>query len=59
VFHRFLDAAEARALDQVAVGTTLGHVCDGLAEALSAQEATAQAFAWLATWATDELLVAP
>ncbi len=58
VFHRPLDDAEARALDRVALGTTFGSICDGLARDLSAQDATAQAFKWLATWATDQLLVA-
>ena len=59
VFHRAIDAAEHAALQSVAGGTTLGAVCEALSRERSADDATAQAFAWLSTWATDELLISP
>ena len=59
IFHRAVDDAERAALDQIAAGTTFGVVCDGLLEARSPEEATAQAFAWLSTWSNDELVAAP
>jgi hypothetical protein len=58
VFHRATDAAEAVALARLAGGTTFGAVCEALSRDRSEDEATAQAFAWLSTWADDELLVA-
>lgn len=58
VFHRATDAAESAALDAIAGGTTFGAVCEALSRDSSEEEAAAQAFAWLSTWAADELLVA-
>jgi hypothetical protein len=57
VFHRATDAAESAALDAVASGTTFGAVCEALSRSSSEDEAAAQAFTWLSTWANDELLV--
>ncbi len=60
VFHRTLADAEAGALERIASGGAgFGAICESLASALPAEEATARAFAWLSTWAGDELLVAP
>jgi hypothetical protein len=56
VFHRVIDAAEAAALDRTAEGTTFGTICEMLSQGRPEQEAVAQAFAWLSTWTTDELL---
>jgi hypothetical protein len=58
VFHRATDAAESAALERIAAGTTFGAVCEQLSRDASEDEAIAQAFAWLSTWATDELLAA-
>lgn len=58
VFHRPTDSAETATLETVAAGTTFGAVCEILARDSSEDEAAAQAFAWLSTWASDELLVA-
>lgn len=58
VFHRAVDAAETSALDRVAEGTTFGAICEMLCHDRPEQEAVAQAFTWLSTWTTDELLVA-
>jgi hypothetical protein len=59
VYHRGLARAERDALDAVARGTTFGAVCEGLAAGRSDEEAAAQAFAWLSTWALDGLLADP
>jgi hypothetical protein len=58
VFHRAVDPAEAAALDRIAEGTTFGAICEMLSHSRPEQEAVAQAFTWLSTWTTDELLVA-
>ncbi len=58
VFHRPTDEAEAAALDRIAEGTTFGAICEALSHDRPEEEATAQAFSWLSTWTTDELLVA-
>jgi hypothetical protein len=59
VFHRVTDAAETAALERIAAGTTFGAICETLYRDDAEAEATAQAFAWLSSWASDELLVAP
>ncbi len=56
VYHRGLGAAERGALEALAAGTSFGAVCDRLAAGRSDEEAGAQAFAWLSTWAMDGLL---
>ncbi len=58
VFHRATDAAETAALARLAGGTTFGAICEALSQDRSEEEATTQAFAWLSTWAADEVLVA-
>ena len=58
VYHRATDDAEWGALEAMAAGTTFGQVCESLAGGRSAEEAAAQAFLWLSTWSTDELLLA-
>jgi hypothetical protein len=55
VFHRATDQGERAALDAMAIGTSFGLVCESLA-AGHPEEAAAQAFSWLSTWTTDELL---
>ncbi len=62
VFHRATDAAERAALDAMddtTGGTTFGLLCETLGQQRPAEEAAAQAFAWLSTWSADELLRAP
>jgi Putative DNA-binding domain len=59
VFHRAIDGAERGALDAIAAGTTFGLVCEALARDRPAEEAATaatQAFVWLSTWSSDELL---
>ncbi len=58
LYHRVVDAGEAEALALVAAGTKLGRVCDVLAAKHDEQDAVAQAFAWLWTWASDGILAA-
>jgi hypothetical protein len=58
VFHRATDSAERAALDAMAAGTTFGLVCEALAGDRAAEDAAAQAFAWLSTWGADELMIA-
>ena len=58
VYHRATDDAERAALDAMAAGTTFGLVCESLAGGRSDEEAAAQAFVWLSTWSTDEVLSA-
>ncbi len=58
IFHRVTDAAEAAALDRMTEGTTFGAICETLSRDAPEDEAASQAFAWLSTWTTDELLVA-
>ncbi|HXJ22644.1 MAG TPA: DNA-binding domain-containing protein [Polyangia bacterium] len=59
VYHRALGASERTALDAVARGTRFGTICEQLAIDRSDEEAAAQAFAWLSTWAIDGLLRDP
>lgn len=58
VYHRVLDDAERAALELAAAGTTFGAICDTLPSWRSTEEASAQAFSWLWSWTTAELLVA-
>ncbi len=55
-YHRGLGASERSTLEQLAGGTTFGAVCERLSDGRSDQEAAAQAFTWLSTWALDGLL---
>ena len=59
VFHRAVDQSERAALETMVAGTTFGAVCDALLAEREAADATAQAFSWLSTWSSDELLLAP
>jgi len=59
VYHRVLADDERAVLELAAAGTTFGAICDALPGWRPAQEASAQAFAWLWSWTTAELLVAP
>ena len=59
VYHRGLAAPERAVLDAAARGTTFGAVCDRLASGRTDQQAAAQAFSWLSTWAADGLLLDP
>jgi hypothetical protein len=56
VYHRVVDGDERAALALTAEGTTFGVLCDRLLDDRPAEQATAQAFAWLSTWTADELL---
>lgn len=59
VFHRPVDAREERALRTLEGGTTLGILCDQLADGpeSEAEDVVAQiVFGWLWTWAKDGLL---
>jgi hypothetical protein len=58
VFHRATDSAERAALDAMAAGTTFGLICEALAGDRAAEDAAAQAFAWLSTWGADQLMIA-
>jgi hypothetical protein len=59
VYHRAITEAERAVLELAAAGTTFGAICDTLPSWRSTEEASAQAFAWLWSWTTAELLVAP
>jgi len=59
VYHRVLDEAERAVLELAAAGTTFGAICDTLPSWRSTEEASAQAFSWLWSWTTAELLIAP
>jgi hypothetical protein len=59
VVHRAITDAERDVLELAAKGTTFGAICDALPSFRTTEEASAQAFAWLWSWTTAELLVAP
>ena len=59
VCHRVLAESERQVLELVAAGTSFGVVCDTLPSWRPTEEASAQAFGWLWSWATADLLVAP
>jgi hypothetical protein len=60
VYHRALGATERGALETIArTTTTFGAICEQLAVGLADEQAAAQAFSWLSTWATDGLIVDP
>ena len=59
VYHRAITEAERDVLERAARGTTFGAICDGLPAFRTTEEASARAFAWLWSWTTAELLVAP
>jgi len=56
VYHRPIAGGELAALEQVALGTTFGALCEGLAARMSPEAATTMAFTWLSMWVTDGLL---
>jgi hypothetical protein len=58
VYHRVLAEGERTVLELAAAGTTFGAICDALSSR-PPEEASAQAFAWLWSWTTAELLIAP
>jgi len=57
VYHRVVADAERAVLELAAAGTTFGAICEALPSGQSADEASAQAFSWLWSWTTAELLV--
>lgn len=59
VVHRAIADEERYVLELAAKGTTFGAICDALPSFRTTEEASAQAFAWLWSWTTAELLVAP
>jgi hypothetical protein len=59
VYHRVLTAAERDVLELAAAGTTFGAICDALPSWRSTEEVSTQAFTWLWSWTTTELLAAP
>jgi Putative DNA-binding domain len=59
VHHRGLGAAERATLEAVSRGTIFGTICEQLAAGRSDEQAAAQAFSWLSTWAMDGLLLDP
>jgi hypothetical protein len=61
VFHRTVGEAECDALALAATGTTLGRICACAGEQpdITLEEAISQAFTWLWSWASDQLLTAP
>jgi hypothetical protein len=58
VYHRVLEDGERAVLELAAAGTTFGAICDALPSWRSTDEASVQAFSWLWSWTTAELLVA-
>jgi hypothetical protein len=59
IFHRAVDPREERALRGLADGTTLGALCDPLAEDdvdVDLDVVVQIVFGWLWTWAKDGLL---
>jgi len=59
VFHRVVEEAEASALETVSRGARFAVICEGLLARLPEEAAVTQAFGWLSTWVTDQLIVAP
>jgi hypothetical protein len=60
VFHRPVDPPEERALGALGVGSTLGALCEPLADASEPEDVVVQiVFGWLWTWARDGLLRLP
>jgi hypothetical protein len=58
VYHRVITDAEHDVLELAAAGTTFGAICDALPSWRPTEEASAQAFTWLWSWTTADLLVA-
>ena len=58
VFHRATEEREAAAVAMLQRGTTFGLICEWLGGELPESEAPQAAFALLAQWATDELIIA-
>lgn len=58
IYHRVITDAERDVLELAAAGTTFGAICDALPSWRPTEEASAQAFTWLWSWTTADLLVA-
>ena len=58
VYHRVITDAERDVLELAAAGTSFGAICDALPSWRPTEEASAQAFTWLWSWTTADLLVA-
>jgi hypothetical protein len=58
VFHRVVADAEREALELAVAGTTFGAICETLPSWRSTEEVSTQAFTWLWSWTTAELLLA-
>lgn len=58
VYHRVIDDAEREALELAVAGTTFGAICETLPSWRTTEEVSAQAFTWLWSWTTAELLLA-
>jgi hypothetical protein len=59
VYHRPLPAAERAALEAASGGAIFAAICEQLSVGRSDEQAAAQAFSWLSTWAADGLLLDP
>jgi len=60
VYHRPVDPPEERALAALGLGSTLGALCEPLADASEPEDVLVQlVFGWLWTWARDGLLRSP
>jgi hypothetical protein len=58
VFHRVIADAEREALELAVAGTTFGAICETLPSWRSTDEVSTQAFTWLWSWTTADLLLA-
>jgi hypothetical protein len=58
VYHRVITNGERDGLELAASGTTFGAICDALPSWRPTEEASAQAFTWLWSWTTADLLTA-
>lgn len=58
VYHRTIGNAEREVLELAAAGTTFGAICEALPSWRPTEESSAQAFTWLWSWTTAELLAA-
>jgi hypothetical protein len=58
VYHRTVETAEREALALAATGTTVGRLCELAAVAGDSDQAARRAFAWIWSWANDQLLAA-
>jgi Putative DNA-binding domain len=58
IYHRVIADAEREALELAVAGTTFGAICETLPSWRPTEEVSAQAFSWLWSWTTAELLLA-